>query len=142
MLQQYLEFAAHHPGLFAALAGVLSLLIANEVHGHLTGGKRLSAPEAVRFINDRDPVIVDLRAPGDFKRSHLLGAVNLPLAKLEDRLGELGKDKSRPVLLYDALGGGGVEAVARLKKHGFTEAYPLGGGLNGWLGANLPVTAK
>jgi rhodanese-related sulfurtransferase len=141
-MQQYLEFITHHPGLFAALAGVLALLIANEVHGNLTGGKRLSASEAVRLINDREPLIVDLRAPGDYKRSHLLQALNIPLAKLEERVGELGKDKTRPVLLYDMLGGGGGEAAVKLKKHGFVEAYPLRGGLNAWLGANLPVTAK
>lgn len=141
-MQQYLEFIANHPGLFAALAGVVALLIANEIHGSFTGGKRLSAAEAVRLINDREPLIVDLRAPGDFKRSHLLNAVNIPLARLEERIGELGKDKSRPVLVYDSLGTGATEAVARLRKHGFTEAYPLRGGLNGWLGASLPVTAR
>lgn len=141
-MQQYLEFIANHPGLFAALAGVVTLLIANEVHGSLTGGKRLSAPEAVRLINDREPLILDVRAPGDFKRSHLLHAVNVPLAKLEERAAELSKDKTRPVLVYDALGGSAAEAAARLRKLGFSEAYPLRGGLNGWLGANLPVTAK
>ena len=141
-MQQHLEFLSNHPGLFAALAGVVVLFIANEVHGTITGGKRLSAPEAVRLINDREPLIVDLRAPGDFKRSHLLHAVNIPLAKLEERISELGRDKTRPVLLYDALGGSASEAAAKLRKLGYAEAYPLRGGLNGWLGASLPVTSR
>lgn len=141
-MQPYLEFVSHHPYLFAALGVVILLFIANEVHGHFTGGKRLSVPEAIRLINDREPLIVDLRATGEFKRSHLLNAINIPLAKLDERAGELGKDKSRPVLLYDMLGSGGGEAALKLRKLGFSEAYPLKGGLNGWLGANLPVTAK
>lgn len=141
-MQQYLEFFNNHIGLFAALFGVIGLIIANEVHGNLTGGKRLSAPEAVRLINDREPVILDVRGPADFKRGHLQNAINVPLAKLGDRVSEFGKDKSRPVLVYCALGGSSVEAATRLKKLGFAEAYPLRGGINNWTSSNLPVTAK
>lgn len=141
-MQQFIEFAGNHLLLFAALASLTLLIIANEVHGNLTGGKRLSALEAVRMINDREPLIVDLRPQADFRKGHLLNAVNLPLAKLEERVSELGKDKARPVILYCALGGSSNEAATKLRKLGYTEAYPLRGGLNAWLQNNLPVTAK
>lgn len=141
-MQQFIEFFGNNLALFAALAAVIVLLIANEVHGSLTGGKRLSALEAVRMINDREPVIVDLRPVADYKKGHLLNAINLPVAKLDEKVGELGKDKSRPVLLYCALGGSSGEAAAKLRKLGYTEAYPIRGGLNAWLQNNLPVTAK
>lgn len=141
MNDQLLTFFHNHLPLFAGAAGVLLLIVANEVHGSLTGGKKLGPQEAVRLINDRTPVLVDLRAPADFKKSHLLNAINLPLAKLDERAAEIGKDKARPVIVYDALGGGG-EAAAKLRKLGHTEVYPLRGGLNGWLTSNLPVTAK
>lgn len=141
-MQQFIEFFGNNLALFAALGIVIALLIANEVHGSITGGKRLSALEAVRMINDREPVIVDLRPVADFKKGHLLNAINLPAAKLEEKLSELGKDKARPVILYCALGGSSGEAAAKLRKLGFAEAYPLSGGLNGWLQSNLPVTAK
>jgi rhodanese-related sulfurtransferase len=141
-MQQLIEFFGNHPGLFAALGGIMLLLIANEIHGNLTGGKRLSVPEAVRLINDRDPIILDVRTPADFKKGHLLRAANAPVAKLDEHLGVIGKDKSKPVLIYDALGGNAVTAAERLRKQGYTEVYPLRGGLNAWLGANLPVTTK
>lgn len=141
-LQTYLDFVVTHPVLFSALAFVVALIIANEIHGTVTGGKRLSIPEAVRLINDREPMIVDVRAAADYKKSHLLNATNIPLAKIEERATELPRDKARPILLYDALGGGAGEAALKLKKLGHTEAYPLRGGLNSWLGASLPVTAK
>lgn len=141
-MAQFIEFFNHHPVLFAALGLVLVLFIANEVHGAMTGGKRLGAAEAVRLINDRDPLIVDVRAPADFKRGHLLNALNAPLAKLDEHLGVIGKDKARPILVYCALGGSGVAAADRLKKLGHTEVYPMRGGINAWLGANLPVTTK
>ncbi|HEX4895144.1 MAG TPA: rhodanese-like domain-containing protein [Solimonas sp.] len=141
-MAQFLEFFQNHPGLFAALGAVVLALVANEVHGVMTGGKRLSAPEAVRLINDRDPVILDVRTAADFKRGHLLNAINAPIAKLDEHLGLLGKDKARPILVYCALGGSAVTAVEKLRKLGHGEVYPLRGGLNAWITANLPVTAR
>lgn len=141
-MDQLIEFFGNHPGLFAALGVVVLLLIVNEVHGNITGGKRLTVSDAVRLINDRDPVVLDVRTLADFKKSHLLNAQSAPLAKLDEHLGVIGKDKSKPVLVYCALGGSAVTAAERLRKQGFAEVYPLRGGLNAWLGANLPVTTK
>lgn len=141
-MDQYLQFATAHPLLMALLATSLVALIANEVHGNLTGGRKLSAPEAVRLINDRDARILDVRPAADFKKAHLLGALNIPSDKLKARLGELDKDRSRPVVVYCALGGSASEAAKLLRAEGFAEALPLKGGLNAWLAANLPVTAR
>ncbi|MFA5941865.1 MAG: rhodanese-like domain-containing protein [Sinimarinibacterium sp.] len=141
-MPQFVEFFGNHVGLFVALGVVALVMIANEVHGALTGGKRLSVPEAIRLINDRDPIILDVRTPADFKKGHLLHAQNAPLTKLDESLGTAGKDKSKPVLVYCAMGPSSVNAAERLRKLGFAEVYPLRGGLNAWLGASLPVTAK
>jgi len=141
-MSQLLEFVQHHALLFAAFGALLLLFIANEVHGALSGGVRLTPPDAVRLINDRDALVVDLRPAADFKRGHLMNALNLPAPKLEERVGELGKDKARPVLLYCALGNVAGEAALKLRKLGFSEVYPLRGGINNWQGSNLPVTAK
>ncbi|GAC1632690.1 MAG: rhodanese-like domain-containing protein [Nevskia sp.] len=142
MTDQLLTFFHAHVPLFIALALVLAVLVANELHGALTSGAKLGPMEAVRLINDREPVVVDVRAPADFKKGHLLNAMSLPIGKLEERASEISKDRSRPVIVYDALGGVGIEAALKLRKLGFSEVYPLRGGLNGWLGANLPITAK
>jgi rhodanese-related sulfurtransferase len=141
-MTQLAEFFHNHLILFAGLGGLLVLFIANEIHGQVAGGKRLAPPEAVRMINDRDIVVVDLRPAADFKKGHLMNALNLPVGKLVERAGELPKDKSKPLLLYCALGGVAAEAAAKLRKLGYAEVYPLRGGLNGWLASNLPVTVK
>lgn len=141
-MNQLLEFVARHPILFTALAAIIVLFIVNEVVGNLTGGKRLSPLEAVRLINDRDAMVVDLRPVADFKRGHILNALSIPLAKLGERATELGKSKDRPVILYCALGGAAVQAADQLRKAGFTEVYPMQGGLNNWMGSSLPVTTQ
>jgi rhodanese-related sulfurtransferase len=141
-MPQFLEFFHNHLLLFAAAAVVMVLLIINEVVGAITGEKRLGALDAVRLINDRDALIVDLRPANDFKRGHLLHAINVPVAKLDERVSDLGKDKARPLVLYCALGAVASQAAAKLKKLGFAEPYPLKGGLNAWVAASLPVTTK
>ncbi|PPE74806.1 rhodanese-like domain-containing protein [Solimonas fluminis] len=140
-MDQLITFVQNHPGLFVALAVVVVLLVANEIHGNLAGGKRLTALEAVRFINDRDPVIIDLRNAADFKRGHLLNAVNAPFAKFDEYVGQF-RDKTRPVLLYCALGTMGSSVAEKLRKQGYAEVYPLRGGINAWLMNSLPVTVK
>lgn len=142
MTDQLLIFVLAHPFLFAALALVIGALIANEIHGSRTGGKRLGALEAVRLINDRDAVVVDVRPAADFKKGHLLNAVNIPAAKIAERAAEISKDKSKPVIVYCALGSTQVDAAAKLRQLGYSEVYQLRGGMNGWLSASLPVTAK
>jgi len=139
---QLLEFFNHHPYLFAMLGGAVALFIVNEVVGMLTAGARMTPLQAVRLINDREPVVVDVRTAADFKKGHLLNAVSLPVAKIGERADELAKDKSKPLLVYCALGGSAIEAAKSLRKAGYSEVYPLRGGLNGWISANLPITAK
>lgn len=139
-MQQFAEFFFNHPYLFIALGLVLLALAANEVHGSLTGGKRIGALEAVRLINDREPLILDLRPAAEFKRGHLLNAVNVPLTKVDSASGQWSKDK--PLLLYCALGANTSTVADKLKKNGYTDVYQLRGGLNAWQGASLPVTAK
>lgn len=141
-MDQLLYFVGQHPVLFAALGVVAVLLILNEMSGVVTGEKRLSPQEAVRLINDRHALIVDVRPPADFKKGHILNAVNVPQTKLGERLGELGKDPARPIVVYCALGGVAAQAAHTLKKAGYTEVYPIKGGLNGWLTASLPVTTR
>jgi rhodanese-related sulfurtransferase len=141
-MDQLLQFVTAHPVLFSALGVAFVLLILNEMSHIVTGEKRLTPQEAVRLINDRQALVLDVRAPGDFKKGHILNALNVPQTKLGERLGELGKDTARPIVVYCALGGVAAQATHQLKKAGYTEVYPIRGGLNGWLGASLPVTTR
>lgn len=110
--------------------------------GIVTGEKRLSPSDAVRLINDRHALVLDVRTPADYKKGHILNALNVPQARLQERLSELGKDHARPIVVYCALGGVSAQATHQLKKAGYTEVYPIAGGLNGWLSASLPVTTR
>jgi rhodanese-related sulfurtransferase len=141
-MDQLTEFLGNHPVLFAALVAIVVLFILNELSPRLTGEKRLSPLEAVRLINDRDALVLDVRLPTDYKRGHILNAVNVPHTKLDERIAELDKHKERPIVVYCALGGVAAQASHKMKKAGYREVYPIRGGLNGWMGASLPVTTR
>lgn len=141
-MDPFLQFAGAHPVLFSALGAAVVLLILNEMSHLVTGEKRLSPQEAVRLINDRQALVLDVRPPTDFKKGHILNALNVPQARLAERIGELGKDPARPIVVYCALGGVSAQATHQLKKAGFGEVYPIRGGLNSWLAASLPVTTR
>ncbi len=96
----------------------------------------------MRLINDRNALIVDVRGPADFKKGHILNALNIPAARIEERAGEIAKFKERPVLCYCALGSVAPAACVKLRQQGFATVYSLKGGLNAWQGASLPVTTK
>lgn len=86
------------------------------------------------------PVIVDVRNPGEYAAGHIAGAVNIPLANLAGRLGELPPD--RLVVTYCNHHHPGIarceQAVDVLAEHGH-QASALNGGYPGWKDAGLPV---
>lgn len=141
-MPQFLEFSHNHLALFVALGVVMLAFIVNEAHGRIGAPKRISPLDAVRLINDQDALILDVRAHGDYRKSHLMNAVNMPLAKLDERMSELGKEKARPIIVYCTIGSTASEAARKIAQHGYTAVFPLRGGLEGWHAANLPTTAK
>ena len=80
-----------------------------------------------------------MRDPAEYATGHVLGAKNLPLARLEAPAGELAKRKERPVIVYCDGGERSGKASAALKKQGFTRVANLSGGIGAWQQAGLPV---
>ena len=88
----------------------------------------------------RDGVVtlLDVRPPEEAAAGRLPGAINVPLAELEERLSEF--DPNLEIIAY-CRGPWCVlafEAVAKLRKRGLT-ARRLDGGLPQWRAAGLPV---
>ncbi|MCX7781270.1 MAG: rhodanese-like domain-containing protein [Negativicutes bacterium] len=74
----------------------------------------------VKTLVDSAPdkyVYVDLRAAEDYNKAHVKGAVNVPLAVLQDKIGSLPKDKT--LVLYCYSGQTAAMATAPLKAEGF-----------------------
>jgi rhodanese-related sulfurtransferase/biotin operon repressor len=82
--------------------------------------------------------VIDVRPPDEYALAHVAGALNVPLASLKERLGDL--DPHHEIVAY-CRGPWCVlsfEAVAALRAHGFM-ARRLEDGLPEWRAAGLPV---
>ena len=102
-------------------------------------GPSVSPAQATHLINRQDALVIDVREPAEFAAGHLLGAKNLPLARLTAPGADVAKRKDRPVIVYCDGTDRASKAASALKKHGFTRVTNLSGGIKAWQDAGLPV---
>lgn len=104
-----------------------------------TGGPWVTPAQATHLINREDAVVIDVREANEYGTGHVLGAKNIPAARMETAGNELMKKKDRPVIVYCDGGDRSAKALAALKKQGFTRAANLAGGIKAWQDAGLPL---
>ncbi len=83
----------------------------------------------VRELVESGAAIFDVREVYEYERSHLKGAVNIPLSQLRERLDEFPKD--RPVYLHCRSGQRSYNAVMALKNRGWNDVINISGGFMG-----------
>ena len=72
-----------------------------------------------------DALLLDVSEPYEYRRGHIEGAVNIPLAGLRDRMQELPRD--REILVYCAVGMRSYFALRMLTQYGFkVRTFPGG----------------
>jgi rhodanese-related sulfurtransferase len=103
-----------------------------------TGGPHVDPARATQLINREDALVIDVRDPGEYGAGHILGARNLPVARIDGKA-DLGKRKDRPLILYCDSGARASKAAAALRQQGYTQVVNLSGGLGAWQAAGLPV---
>lgn len=113
------------------------LLIA--ITGIARASERVSPDVAARMLDEGKTFVLDVRTPEEYDRGHLAGSILIPIDRLNSRLKELPADKSRPVLVYCAVGGRSAKAARFLYKKGFKNVYDLEGGIEAWTSAGKPV---
>ena len=127
--------------LFLALFTVIAAIIMSELQRKM-GGKTLSPSEVTHYINKEEALVLDIRDKSDFKKGHIANAKNITSANLENRIGELEKFKSKPIIVCCNTGQQTVAASKILHKQGFEAIYRLSGGMQAWRSENMPVISK
>jgi rhodanese-related sulfurtransferase len=113
------------------------MLLWPAIQGITAGG--LSTANAVQLINRERAVVVDVCEAEEFAAGHVGGAKNVPVGQLEQRLPEVVKNKTVPLILVCASGARANRALGVAKKLGYDKAQVLAGGLKSWKEANLPL---
>jgi rhodanese-related sulfurtransferase len=100
--------------------------------------KTVSRAEAREMI-DGGAQLIDVRADHEWQAGHIEGATHLPLAELNERVGEI--DKDRPVVLYCRGGNRSTMATEALGDAGY-DTFKLSEGIVGWSEAGLPLAPE
>lgn len=103
-----------------------------------TGGS-LTPALAVQLINREKAVVIDVCTAQEYAAGHVVGAKNIPLSELEQKLAGVVKNKSLPVILVCRSGARSSRAIGIAKKLGFENVQSLAGGISAWQSASLPI---
>ncbi len=90
-----------------------------------------------KLDTDKAPLVVDVRVPAEFGVAHIPGAINIPLAEIEERLDEFKHDNG--VLIYCINGSRTRQAEAILLGADIPNVYHLEGTFSGWIRGKRPI---
>lgn len=139
-MEQLLEFFNNHAILSSAFVMIIIMLLVDVFGASLKNYKAASPTEATQLINHEDAVVLDIREEKEFHSGHIVNSIHVPLGFLKDRIPELEKHKSKPIIVGCRSGSRSAKACSVLKKQGFESVYNLKGGMMAWQHANLPLT--
>lgn len=132
----FVEFLVQQWILVAALLATVAMLILHEAR---KSGPSLSPQKAVQLVNEEEGIFVDLREASEFRKGHIVNAVNIPANKLPERMVELEKYKDRPVVLVCKMGQQSGAAGKQLKAASYSKVYKMTGGMMEWASLQLPT---
>lgn len=116
-----------------------SMLFWSMFGNRIRGINEVDCPAALQLVNHKNALVLDVREDNEYKMGHVLNSRQIPLGKLNERIGELEKYKKQPIVVVCRTGNRSCTAYATLGKHGFTQVYNLAGGVTAWQKANLPL---
>lgn len=135
----FLQKSPFHMLLFGLAAASGAMLLWPLVSRPFRRANEVGTFEAVQLINRRDALILDVRDTGEYAAGHIANAKHVPEAQLADRMKELDKYKSRPVIVSCRTGSRAPIVSGLLRKRGFGEVFALKGGVAAWQQASLPL---
>lgn len=90
--------------------------------------KTVTSSEASSLIKD-GAILIDVRTKEEYDEKHISGAVNIPLADIEE--GDIDYDKDDAIIVYCRSGNRSATAAKKLIALGYTNIYDLGS-INNW----------
>ncbi len=135
---RFLEFLLNHWVLTSLWVVIFISLIA---YMQKKAGKTVGTHETTRLINQENGVVLDIRDKKVFDKGHIVNAINIPLAKLDERMVELEKNKNKPLIVVCQMGHQSGEAVKKLEAKGYSQVSRMTGGMTEWQTQGLPSVA-
>jgi NADPH-dependent 2,4-dienoyl-CoA reductase/sulfur reductase-like enzyme/rhodanese-related sulfurtransferase len=86
----------------------------------------VTVTELDAFVAGKNPVFIDVRDVFAFEKTHIKGALHLPLELLSEQISSI--PSNRPVIVYDETGKKGHQALRTLTGAGFKDVTNISGG--------------
>lgn len=133
------------PGREVEAATRLGRIAFDTIAGYLAGGMEALAGEpdlidrieritagslTEQLVAQAPPLLIDVRAPGEWEQERIDSAVNVPLSRFPERLETLPRD--REIVVYCASGYRSAIAAGLLRRDGFPHVADLVGGMAAW----------
>ena len=98
----------------------------------------ISVEETVAAIK-RAVLVLDVRERDEFWRGHIPNAKHLARGTLELEIEKRAPDPATEIVIYCGAGNRAALSADNLQRMGYKNVRSLGGGLQAWIGAGLPV---
>src|SRR6187549_2505262 len=135
-MARFLDFLVTHWILAGLWLGLATILLA---YLNSKAAKSVSPQAAAILVNRANGIFLDIRERKDYEKGHIVDAINIPLAKLNERIAELEKHKEIPLIVVCEMGHQSGEAIKILQAKGFAHVIKMFGGMAEWHAQNLPV---
>lgn len=99
--------------------------------------QKIDAAALKRQLDAGTAILVDIREPDEYAREHIVGARLVPLSGFDRH--DLDRDHDKAVVFHCKSGNRTAANASRILAKGFSNAYVLDGGIDGWKAAGLPV---
>jgi rhodanese-related sulfurtransferase len=119
--------------LLYSIAAVLGAIILYAIFMYFSQKRAVKPLSQEEFIQGyRKAQLIDVREPNEYNGGHILGARNIPVTQMKQRMKEIRADK--PVYLYCQSGLRSGRAAQMLYRKGYRDIYHLQGGFKKWTG--------
>lgn len=135
MIVEFFVFISEQWILVSVLMVLVYLFAINE---RIKSGKPISPHVVTRMINTDEAVLVDIRDAKEYKAGHISGAINIPVAKIMDRIAELEPHREKAIIVADKVGQQSGAIGRKLQQKEFS-VLRLTGGMMEWHNQKLPV---
>lgn len=141
-MQQLIEFLSNHMLLTSLLVAIVLALYGTSFINQIRGIKQVGPTDATQMINHDDALVIDVRENNEYADGHIINAIHIPMANVQQRISELEKYKDKPIIVSCRTGARSATVCGWLKKHKFENVSNLKGGVMAWQNASLPLSKK
>ncbi len=133
---EFLQFVSQEWLMVSIMMAFVFMLVMHETR---RGGAALSPAELTALVNNEEGLVLDVRDSKDYSEGHIVGAINIPHAKVAAQLTQIEKHKQKPVIVVCRFGQHAGMVSKILKASGFENVSKLSGGMAEWQSSQMPV---